>query len=50
MESKYNMTLHFCLVLGYKKSFARGGKGYTHKDKLQEHIQRKHVALVKAVV
>jgi hypothetical protein len=50
VESKYNITLHFCLVLGCKKSFARDEKGYTYKDKLQEHIQRKYAALVKAVV
>jgi hypothetical protein len=50
VESKHNVTLHFCLVPGCEKSFARGGKGYTRKDKLQEHMQRKHAALVKAAV
>jgi hypothetical protein len=50
MESKHNITLHFCLVLGYKKSFIRGEKGYTCKDKLQEHIQRKHAVSIKAIV
>jgi hypothetical protein len=50
IKSKYNVTLHFCLVLKYKKSFARDEKGYTRKNKLQEHIQRKYVASVKAAV
>jgi hypothetical protein len=34
VESKYNITLHFCLVLRCEKSFVRGEKGYTCKDKL----------------
>jgi hypothetical protein len=34
MESKHNITLHFCLVPRCEKSFVRGEKGYIHKDKL----------------
>jgi hypothetical protein len=34
-------TLHLCPVLGCKKSF---GKPYSRKDKLQEHMRKKHPA------
>ncbi|KUJ06208.1 uncharacterized protein LY89DRAFT_744045 [Mollisia scopiformis] len=34
-------TLHFCPVPGCKKSL---GKPYSRKDKLQEHMQKKHPA------
>jgi hypothetical protein len=32
-------TPHFCPVAGRRKSF---GKPYTRKDKLQEHMRKKH--------
>ncbi|KAF8861418.1 hypothetical protein BDZ45DRAFT_774688 [Acephala macrosclerotiorum] len=34
-------TLHFCPILGCKKSL---GKPYSRKDKLQEHMRKKHPA------
>ncbi|PVH71636.1 hypothetical protein DL98DRAFT_596763 [Cadophora sp. DSE1049] len=36
-------TLHFCPVYGCEKS---SGKPYSRKDKLQEHMRKKHAGLV----
>jgi hypothetical protein len=48
VESMHNKALHFCLVPGCEKNLRRGGKGYTRKDKLQEHMQKKHAGLAMA--
>jgi hypothetical protein len=42
-----NATLHFCPVPGCKKS---SGKPFCRKDKLQEHMQKKHAATGDAAV
>jgi hypothetical protein len=39
-------TLHFCPVLGCVKSL---GKPYSRKDKLQEHMRKKHATPAQAV-
>jgi hypothetical protein len=46
VQSWHNFaTLHLCPVLGCEKSF---GKPYSRKDKLQEHMRKKHAGLAQA--